>query len=454
MSWFSHARKSLLAACMLALAFALHTATGSAHGTPSGEPMAMPAAGAGSSAGPRPLTMPSGAAVAETAQRLDELLRDPHGPTEIWLRARRYEGDFAITRTLALRGALGATLQGSGHGTVLAIDADDVSVDNLVVRHSGRRFTSEDAGIKLKGSRNQVRNVRVEDALFGIVAAPCPYCVIDRAHVRGPTGSADALKGDGIKLWESSHALVRSCLIEDVRDVVVWYSRHAVLDGNTVRRSRYGTHFMYAHDSEVRNSRVENDVVGIFVMYSQRLRVEHNVLAGARGPAGVGNGFKDSDGVDVANNWIVANTVGTYLDGTPRAVDQPVAFRGNTFALNEVALRFHGVSEALAFEGNDFRQNATLAEVEGGGDALSTRFARNHYSDYVGYDLDGNGVGDVPHQLKRLSADLVDAHPALAFFRGTAGMGLIDAIASAMPVFASRVLLEDREPLLVARRAP
>jgi mono/diheme cytochrome c family protein len=39
--------------------------------------------------------------VAETADELAAWLADPAGPTEIWLRARRYQGDFKIARRLA-----------------------------------------------------------------------------------------------------------------------------------------------------------------------------------------------------------------------------------------------------------------------------------------------------------------------------------------------------------------
>ena len=260
-----------------------------------------------------------------------------------------------VGRTLSVRGEQGAVIEGTGTGTVISITADDVWIDNVTVRRSGRRHTVEDAGIKAKAARVRVTNVAVEDALFGVVFAPCPGCVLEHTRVRG-TRDEPELRGDGVKLWESSDAVVRRCIVEDSRDVVVWYSRSVLLEQNIVRRSRYGTHFMYSHDSIVRDSRIESNVVGIFVMYSNRLHVEGNVLAGARGPAGVGIGFKESDGVDVRDNWLVANTTGTYLDRTPRSAATPVVFRGNVLALNDVALRLHSSEEGLSFVANDFRR--------------------------------------------------------------------------------------------------
>jgi nitrous oxidase accessory protein len=396
-------------------------------------------------AGPVQQVIPQGAVVAESSAQLQQLLAASGGPSEIWLRAQDYAGDFEIARSLRLRGERGAALVGTGRNTVLRISADDVLVDNLEIRHSGQRHTAEDAGIQAKGRGIQIRNSHVRDSLFGVSLGPCPRCVLDGVFVEGARDAAE-LKGDGIKLWESDDAVVRNCRVEHVRDLVVWYSRRVLLEGNVVRHSRYGSHFMYAHDSTVRDSQIENNVVGIFVMYSARLHLERNVLAGARGAAGVGVGFKESDAVHLQGNWIVANTTGVYLDETPRSENALVLFRGNHFAINDVALRFHGVREPLRFEGNGFEHNTMLAEVEGGGDALAARFIGNHFSDYAGYDLDRDGRGDVAYQTQRLSGELVTAQPSLAFFRGTAAMSLLEVVAMAAPVFASRLLLEDRAP--------
>lgn len=400
-------------------------------------------------AGPAPRRAPPGAFFVADGTALATALADPRGPSEIWLPAGIYRGDFVVDRRLSLHGEPGAVVEGTGAGTVITINADDVWIDNLVVRHSGHRHTVEDAGIKAKAARVRVTDVALEDTLFGVIFAPCPGCVLDHARVRGLSEEPE-LRGDGIKLWESSDAIVRRCVVEDSRDVVVWYSRRVLLEQNVVRRSRYGTHFMYSHDSTVRDSRVESNIVGIFVMYSNRLHVEGNVLAGARGPAGIGIGFKESDGVDVRDNWIVSNTVGAYLDRTPRSAATPVAFEHNVLALNDVALRLHSSEEGLSFLANDFHQNVTVAEVEGGGDALNVRFDGNHWSDYEGYDLDGDGRGDVAYELKQLSGELTNAHPALQFFEGTGAMSVIDAVAHAVPVLAAHQVLVDRHPSMKA----
>ncbi|MEW5853537.1 MAG: nitrous oxide reductase family maturation protein NosD [Myxococcota bacterium] len=380
------------------------------------------------------------------SSELHAWLNDPEGPRNIWLKAGVYQGPLHIRRPLTLSGEPGAVIDGRGEGTVMDVVADGVTLENLTVRNSGRRNTTEDAGVRVKGKGNLVSHVRVQGAFFGISLEMCPGCAVQDCWVAGEPGLHGAEQGDGIKVWESHDAVVARNLVENTRDVVVWYSRRVTLDGNTIRNGRYGTHFMYAHDSVVRNSRIVDNTVGIFVMYSARLVAEDNLLAGGRGPAGVGLGFKESDGVHVRRNRLVGNTTGTYLDRTPRVVEQPVDFIGNTFALNDVALRFHSSQRGVSFHDNSFENNGFVVEVEGGGDVLGVDFTGNRWSDYAGYDLDDDGHGDVAFEVKKLGHEITDAHPAIRLFQGTAAMALVDAVAHAIPFLARRQLLVDARP--------
>ncbi len=396
-------------------------------------------------------TPPPGAAIAHDEAGLARLLADPRGPADVWLEGRVYRGDLVVARRVALHGTGDTVLDGSGRGTVVTVTADGVLLDDLTVRHSGRRFTTEDSGVKVHAKGVRVSHLLVDDVLFGVELSPCPACVIEHTRVLGQDGATE-LRGDGIKLWEANDAVVRDCIVDHGRDLVVWYSRRALLDGVVVRHGRYGVHFMYSHDAVIQNSRLEDNVVGIFVMYSQRLKAHHDVMAGARGPAGMGIGFKESDGVSVEDDWIVANTTGIYLDRTPRDPEKPVTFDHNVLALNDVAVRFLSAQQGLTFTENDFHQNVQVAVVEGGGDALGTIFAGNHWTDYEGYDLDGDGIGDVPFELREVDGGLTDAHPQVRFFQGTGALDLFDAVARAVPVLSSRSVLVDKTPSMTAPR--
>lgn len=398
--------------------------------------------------GPRRIAIPASANVAHDEQQLRTWLDDPLGPVDIWLPEQVFRGDWQIRRTVHLHGSgPGTVLQGSGTSTVIDVQAEGSSLENFRVVGTGNRHTQEDSAVKLRGRANRIERLFLDRVLFGASLQMCHDCQIERVHVVGRDGEAE-MRGDGIKVWESHGSTVRHCLVERSRDLVVWYSRHVTLDGNVVRDSRYGTHFMYAHDAVVRNSAVVDNVVGIFVMYSERMHVEGNVLAGARGAAGIGLGLKDSDDVRVTGNWLVGNTAGLYLDQSPRSADRPLRVSGNVVALNHIGMRMHAQPTGVYMTGNDLYENAETAEVDGGGDATSAVWSRNYWSDYAGFDLDGDGTGDVAWQIKRLSTELTDSRPMLKLLRGTAALATLDGVARAVPVLASKLLLSDPLPAM------
>ena len=96
--------------------------------------------------------------------------------------------------------------------------------------------------------------------------------------------------------------------------------------------------------------------------------------------------------------------------------------------------------------GNSFRDNRTQVRVEGRGDALRVEWSRNDFDDYAGYDLDGDGLGDVPHEVRSLSEDLTARFPNLAFFRGAPALSLVELAGQVVPLFRARTLLRDPEP--------
>lgn len=421
---------------VVALAIVLGAARGSADAT-----RAAP--------GPQATVAEPDEVVARDDAELARMLGDAGGPAFIRLEPREYSGDLKITRSVRLRGSVGTVLRGSGAGTVVTIDGDGVAIEDVIIRGSGDRHTTEDAGVRASGRDVHIRHVLVDGTLFGIRYAQCASCSIERVHVVGRDDLV-GLRGDGIKIWESDDVLVRDTLVERSRDVVVWYSRRATIEDLRVTGSRYGTHFMYAHDGVVRRGRFERDLVGVFVMYSGGIRIEDSTLAGARGAAGMGVGFKESDDVTLEDDWLVANTVGLYFDRTPRSPDHPVVLRGDVLALNQVALHLHSSEKGVSVRDCDFRDNLRPVQVDGGGDALGLDVEGNHWTEYEGYDLDGDGRGGVPMQVKKLSSDLKDAHPDLRLLEGTVAMGLVDAVAEAMPMFASQLVLVDASPRMRA----
>lgn len=376
----------------------------------------------------------------------------PAGST-VRLRAGIHHGPVVIDRALTVEGEPGASIDGRGTGSVVIIAAADVTVRDLRVTGGGRQAQHDDSGVVVGADRFVVERVTVDHSYLGIDLRMASHGTVRDCVVRGDPDAAFGLRGDGIRLWESSDDDIVGNTLVNVRDLVMWYADHNRIRGNRVVGSRYGTHLMHTVGNVIEDNRYEQDVVGVFAMYSDDVALRRNQVVGAHGEAGVGLGFKESSGVVVEDNVLVDDTTGIYLDTTPQSGSG--RFTGNLIAANDVGVRMHGRSVGAAFVGNAFVADRVAASVDARGTVTGVQFDGNHWSDYAGYDLDGDGFGDLPFEVRSASGALLGREPALAWFSGTAALGLIDLFGAAFPMLAPDVVLTDPRPAIAwAPRAP
>lgn len=362
------------------------------------------------------------------------------------LAAGTYQGPFEIKGAVSIWGPREAVIRSTGNGTTVQLSGDGPALLGVTVDGSGGRFDTLDAAVRIQANDARVEGVRVMNATFGILCEQSRRVHILHNHVTGDSTSPLGLRGDGIRLWETQHSTVGENVVEDSRDMVVWYSSDNVIRGNHVTRGRYGTHFMYSHRNSVDHNLYVGNEVGVFVMYSRNIVLRHNLMADGTGAAGMGLGLKESGNITAFENQFLHNTVGLYLDTSPLQQDEFDVFERNIFRLSEVAVVFHSSETRNTFRTNSFRDNYTQVRVEGGGDALGVTWDGNNFDDYQGFDLDKDGVGDVPYELRSLSSDLVSRYPDLAFFRGSAALSLVSAAGEIIPLLAPKTVLRDEHP--------
>jgi len=355
-------------------------------------------------------------------------------------------GPVHISRRLTLWGPRDAVIRSHGEGTTVRLEGEGAALLGVTVDGSGGRYDLLDAAIHVAGRSGRVEGVLVRNAVFGILIERATGATVRGNHVLGDASQPLGLRGDGIRLWETYDSTVEDNWLEDSRDVVLWYASRNRVAGNRIEHGRYGAHLMYSHGNQIVGNRFVGNVTGLFVMYSRDVEIRGNVFADSGGAAGMGLGFKESGNVRVVRNLFAHNTIGVYVDTSPLWPDDRNRFEGNVFRLNGVAVSFLGRAAGNAFEGNGFRDNQLQVQVDGRGDARQAVWRNNEFDDYAGYDLDGDGTGDVPYELRSLASDLVAESSALAFFRGTPAFALVEAIGRIVPLFEPRLVLSDPEP--------
>jgi nitrous oxidase accessory protein len=389
---------------------------------------------------------PEGCRALPVGADLPAALADAREGDALCLAAGVWTGPIELTKRLTVWGPPEAIVRGGGQGTTVLITAPGTKVLGLTIDGSGGRFDTLDAGLKIHADDVTADGVLIKNATFGILVERANRVTISGCEVEGDPSSPHGLRGDGIRLWEVRDSTIRDNVVRNSRDVVIWYSSRNTVAGNLVAGGRYGSHFMYSHENVIEKNRFLGNVVGIFVMYSREIRVEKNLLADSGGAAGIGLGVKESGNLHVADNLFVHDTVGIYLDTSPLQLDDRNVFQRNEIRLGGAAIVFHSSPTRNQFTDNLFADNRVAVSVEGDGDALGATFEENDFDDYEGFDLDGDGVGDLPYELRMLSNQLTARHPELAFFRGTPALGLVDAVGRAVPLFAPKPIVRDPRP--------
>ncbi len=368
----------------------------------------------------------------------------------ITVSAGAYRAPLLIDKPLTLEGQGWPVIQGDGSGDVVRITAPDVTVRGFEVRGSGKSLDREDAGIRSSGANTVLENNRIADALFGIYLEQAPDSIVRGNTIHG-MDLPISRRGDGLKIFYSPRTLVEANVMRDTRDALLWYSPYSIVRGNDFAEGRYGLHMMQSDHHVIEENIFRNNSVGIYVMYGTGFTLLRNLLADNRGPSGYGIGLKEASDVLLEGNRIVNNRAGVYSDSSPLQPGTSVTYRNNLIAYNEIGMELLANTQENHFQENIFLDNSEQIGVDGGGDltrnAWATAGRGNYWSDYAGYDADGDQIGDLPYTSKSLFENLASAHPELRLFQLGPAADALDLAAKAFPIFAPRPKMADPHPL-------
>lgn len=362
-----------------------------------------------------------------------------------------YRGPVTLNKPITLRADVGAILDGAGAGDVVRITAADVTLEGFEVRGSGTLLDASNAGVLVAAPRARILNNHFHDVLFGVYVQQAPSCVIRGNRIVGMDLPVQR-RGDAIRLWWASDSAIEDNTIEGARDVVVWFSSRVAIRRNRVTHGRYGLHFMYADQNVLEDNRLTDNSVGAFLMYSHRIELRRNLLASNRGVSGFGLGLKDIDGLTATDNRITSNRVGIYIDNSPHDIGVTHHYTRNLIAFNDVGVAFMPSVEHNEFTLNTFVDNGEQVAVLGEGRFHGNRFTiggrGNYWSDYAGFDADGDGIGDVPLASRSLFENIVDRNPVLRLFAFSPAQQAVEFAARAMPGLRPEPKFVDDAPLM------
>jgi nitrous oxidase accessory protein len=352
------------------------------------------------------------------------------------------EGQIILTKTIVMRGINYPVIDGENKYEILTIRANGVVVEGIVFRNSGRSSYMDIAALRIADSRFvTVRNNRFEFAFFGIYSQHATSCTIT-----GNKLSSDAKdeinSANGIHCWKSDSMKIEGNTITGHRDGIYFeFVTNSIIKGNiSYLNVRYGIHFMFSNNDTYVSNTFKNNGAGVAVMYSNHINMHQNLFADNWGSAAYGILLKDISDGTISGNTFRNNSVGVMMEGSSRLQIEKNTFSSNGWALKIQANCADNLLTLNNFTGNSF-------DIATNGDLVLSRFEKNYWDKYDGYDLNRNGVGDVPYHPVSLYAMITERNPSSMMMYRSFMATLIDKIEKVMPVLTP-VELKDNHPLM------
>jgi len=343
------------------------------------------------------------------SDNLQKVLDNSQSGDVIILAPGSYFGNFIISTQITLRannkGEAIIDAQGKGHA--IRLKNSDITIENLSIINWGDDLTEQNSGIY---SHDKIDNEKVSNLViqnntltgdgFGIWVNHVDNAIIANNRVKGNLSLRSSDRGNGIQVANVTHSHVFNNEISETRDgVYVISSQNNIIEQNTMHHLRYGVHYMYSYDNTVKNNVAYSTRAGYAMMSSRRLLIEGNKTTDSEDYGFLFNFITQSTikNNHIKNVWTKPENKVLGRDGKGLFVYNSGfnTFTGNIIDTAEIGIHLTAGSAEVKIYGNSFINNPTQVKyVSNNKQEWSNNNKGNYWSNYLGWDMDNDGVGD------------------------------------------------------------
>ncbi len=352
------------------------------------------------------------------------------------------EGNVVIQKAVTLLGEGNTILDGNHKHELLTINGSNITVKKIQFRNAGYSSMNDFASVKvIDASHILLEENIIQYSYFAIHISNSSYCTIRNNTITG-IPKTEQMSGNGIHLWKCHHALIEGNHITGHRDgIYLEFVTESVVRKNLSEKNiRYGLHFMFSHSDHYIQNTFRNNGAGVAVMFSKRVRMESNHFEANWGGSAYGLLLKElSDGY-IGNNVFVRNTIGIHMEGTSR-----MEVVKNTFRNNGWAIKVQASCDDNTFHHNNFHGNSF--DVATNGTMMLNKFYHNYWDKYEGYDINKDGIGDVPYHPVSMYSMIIEQTPSTLMLMRSFMVSLLDKTEKVIPSLTPENLV-DLQPAL------
>jgi nitrous oxidase accessory protein len=316
------------------------------------------------------------------------------------------EGNIIINKAIYLVGIDGPVLDGENKNEILTLTGKNIVIKGIHFANAGYSSMNDYAALKIIDATNiLIENNSIINASFGIHLANTINSVIRNNTIKG-NDKSEHLSGNGIHLWKCADMQVENNSIQGHRDGIYFeFVTQSTIQNNLSEKNiRYGLHFMFSSNDNYFNNTFRNNGAGVAVMYSHKVKMEGNKFEMNWGPSSYGILLKDISDSYIQHNTFLKNSVGIHMEGSSR-----IDVSKNIFKENGWAIKVQASCDDNNFFQNNFFGNSF--DVGTNGSLALNKFYNNYWDKYEGYDLNKDGIGDVPYHPVSMYSMIVEQNP-------------------------------------------
>jgi nitrous oxidase accessory protein len=359
--------------------------------------------------------------------------------TILVLPGKYLEWDIWIDKPLFMIGVDYPVIDGDHQSEIITIGADSVVFRGFKVQHVGFSYTKDWAAIKID-SKNYctIEDNILLDSFFGIYLKKTNYTTVRNNILRGKAEN-EVNSGNGIHLWYCNDVLIENNRVFGHRDgIYLEFVERSKIVGNTSEGNiRYGLHFMFSNHDDYIGNTFKNNGTGVAVMFSSHINMKNNRFIDNWGTTNYGLLLKEIKDGEMSGNLFQNNTTAIFADGSNRLKILKNEFRSNGWAINIFS---SCMDNEIAY--NNFIANTF--DLTTNGKRNPNDFHDNYWDQYIGYDLDKDGIGDVPHRPVRLFSYLIGIVPESIILMRSFFIDMLNIAEKVAPVLTPQSLTDDR----------
>ena len=175
-------------------------------------------------------------------------------------------------------------------------------------------------------------------------------------------------------------------------------------------------------------------------MYTKNVKMFNNTFEENWGDGAYGLLLKDITDSYIFNNKFISNTAAIYIEGSSRNIIEKNQFISNGWGMK---IQANCVDNEIV--NNNFLKNTF--DISTNGSLVLNTFNSNFWDKYEGYDLNKDGIGDVPYHPLSLFAVLVESTPSAMLLYRSFMITLLDKSEKILPSITPDNFI-DKTPLM------